>query len=228
MAVGPERSGSKLLADAILDHHGVEAFRYPLRLETMAEQLNAGMIDAGLFTTGVPSEALKRILADPAMRLLSVESQQVGRLGGGLSVTTFEDGTYGILLEGEPPVRTVATHSVLVTTADDPRIDVDRITRAIFEGADFLGIDGGPEALAEDLPSIPLHPEAVRYYQEVGFLPSPPQQVFGIEFALWVDWFRVTWQGLVILTILVGAYQGLLKLRRDRTTEVDPETWTAA
>ena len=72
--------------------------------------------------------------------------------------------------------------------------------------------------MATDLPSVPLHPEAEAYYQDSGLLPSPSPLFLNISLTLWVDWARFVGQGLLILVTLVGAYQGVIKLRRDRTT----------
>ena len=218
VAVGPERSGSRLLADTLLDRHDVNAIRQALPVATMVDQLGARQIDAALFAAAVPSEALQRVLADPTLQLLSVEPHRIVGLGGGLVITTIEAGTYGSQLDGELPIRTVGTQSVLVAMGDLPEDLVSRITRALFEGSDFLGIEGGPEALAVSLPSISLHPGALSYYQERSFLPSPPAQFLGITLALWLTWIRIVGQGLLIPVTLVAACQGLLKVRRDRTT----------
>ena len=216
VALGPDRSGSRLLAETILEHHGVTVQGQALPVGTMVEQLNAGQIDAGFFTAAVPSEALKRILADPTMRLLSVDPQKLTKLSGALTLMEIDAGTYGSQLVNEPSVKTVGTQSVLVTT-EDPRIDVGAITRAVFEGAGFLEIDGGTEALATNLPDIPLHPEAVAYYQQSGHLPYVPQ-FLGIALSLWLTWVRIVGGGLLIPAMLFAACQWILKIRRDRVT----------
>jgi hypothetical protein len=72
-----------------------------------------------------------------------------------------------------------------------------------------LGVEGGTDTLKEDLPSLKLHPGAAIYYRKAGFLPSPPR----------FRWLAPTYTTLAILVILIGAYNGLSALRRDRTTD---------
>ena len=182
VAVGPENSGSRLLAEAILDDHGLNVSRQVVSVGAMVDQLRAGQIDAGFFTETAPGSALASLLADPLMQLLSVESS--ANLGGTLTATTIEEGTYRNQLEGEAPIKTIGTQAVLLTT-NDPGIDIGQITRAIFEGAAFMGMDAG--ALALDLPSIPLHPAAKVYYEDNGYRPSQPETFVGLTFADWLD-----------------------------------------
>jgi hypothetical protein len=126
-------------------------------------------------------------------------------LGPALGVAKIEPGTYGAQLEGEPPIDTVTTWAVLVAHKDIPE-DVETITRAVFEGAAFLGISQTTEGMARNLPSLPIHPGARDYYEEAGLLPS------------WsVDWLTVAWRSLAILVMLAGACRGYLTMRRDAT-----------
>ena len=216
VALGPEGSGSRLLAETVLAHHGVTVRPQVLPVGMMVNQLHAGQIDAVFFTAAVPSEALKRILSDPTMRLLSVEPHKLTKLSGMLTLMEIDAGTYGNQLVNEPAVKTVGTQSVLVTT-EDPRIDVDAITRAIFEGARFLQIEEGAEALGTDFPGIPLHPQAVDYYERSGHLPYVPTAL-SIPLTLWLTWIRIVGQGLLIPVTLFAAVKGILKLRRDRAS----------
>ena len=210
VCLGPEKSGTRILAQAILMHHDVpldsveEVF---LSVPEMVHQLHGGEIDAGVFVGGVPSQALQTVLADDQFRLLSIDRRKMAKmLGPALRVSEISRGRYGCQPEGEPAVETIATRSVLVTREDLPRFDVGEITRVLFEGEGFLGIEGGAKTMALDLPSLPLHPAAVGYYREAGYLPKPTE----------IDWPQATYNSLAILVILLGGFQGLRKLRWDR------------
>ena len=213
VCLGPEKSGTRILAQAILMHHDVpldsveEVF---LSVPEMVHELHGGDIEAGVFVGGVPSQALQTVLADDQFRLLSIDRHKMARmLGPALRVSRILPGTYGCQPEGDPAVETIATRSVLVTRENLPQFDVGKITRVLFEGAAFLGID--EKTMAADLPSLPLHRAAEAYYQEASHLPSPPP--FG---ELLESWLGATWKGLAIIVILTAGYQGLLKLRRGR------------
>ena len=211
VSLGPEKSGTQILAQAILMHHDVplnsiEAVFLPI--PEMVDQMHGGDIDGAFFVESVPSAALKTLLADNRFRLLSIDRRKMARmLGGPLTISEIAPETYKCQPEGAPAVETIATKTALVTTEDlHSRFDVGRITKILFEGNAFLGVEGGAKAMAGDLPSLPLHPAAARYYQEAGHLPSPPP----------FDWSGVTWRSLASLVILIGGTQGLLKLRRDK------------
>ncbi|MEE8250174.1 MAG: TAXI family TRAP transporter solute-binding subunit [Gemmatimonadales bacterium] len=209
VCLGPPKSGTQVMAQALLDHHGVvpktELF---LSVPDMEARLHSGAIDAGFFFGHVPSEALNSLVNNDQFRLLSIDPGAVaGHLTSALTISTIEPGTYRAQREGEPAVDTVSTWAVLVTREDLP-FNVRQITEALFEGTAFLDIDGGVEIMARDLPSLPLHPAVAEYFRDEGIF--PPEPVF--------DWLTATWRSLAILVMLVAGYQGILKLRRDRTS----------
>ncbi len=208
VCLGPTRSGTQIIAQALLYHHGIvpkaELF---LSVPDMVARLHSGEIDAGFFFSHVPTEALKTIAHNDQFQLLSIDPGSVaGQLASALTVSHIEPGTYRAQREGERAIDTVSTWAVLVSRDDLP-FNVRQITKALFEGTAFLGIDGGVEIMARDLASLPLHPDAERYYQHAGYLPFRR-----------VDWLTVIWRSLAILVMLVAGYQGILKLRRDRTS----------
>jgi hypothetical protein len=208
VCLGPTKSGTQIIAQALLYHHGIvpkaELF---LSVPDMVARLHSGEIDAGFFFSHVPTEALKTIAHNDQFQLLSIDPGSVaGQLASALTVSHIEPGTYRAQREGERAIDTVSTWAVLVTREDLP-FNVGKITEALFEGTAFLGIDGGVEIMARDLASLPLHPDAERYYQQAGYLPFRR-----------VDWLAVIWRSLASLVILVGGYQGALRIRRDRTS----------
>jgi hypothetical protein len=207
VCVGPEHSGTRLLAEAILRHHGIEYNRLYLSVPDMVDRIRGGEIHAGFFVSHVPSEALKTLVHDPKNRLLAIDPRKMGGLlGSAIGLSKIESGTYGAQHDGEPAIETVATWAVLVTR-DDLTFDVESITRAVFGGAAFLGIAATEKGMARDLSSLPLHRDARQYYEKAGLLPAPIPP----------DWLGATWRSLTILAILAAAYQGLLTTRREAT-----------
>ena len=223
VCLGPENSGTQYLAQTILRLHEIDAVEQYLSVRAMVNRLNAGEIDAGFLAAGVPSEALRRVLADPGIRLLSVEPRKMTELGRALKLTTIEEQTYGCQLEGEPPIRTLETQAVLLMHQNASSAQVRDITRAIVDSVGFLGIEGGAHALARDLPSLPFHPAAKQYYQENEILPPGPNPWDGP-----LDLLKATWQLLAIAVLLLGGYKGLLTLRRDVITQQEARRILAA
>jgi TRAP transporter TAXI family solute receptor len=210
VCLGPRESGAQVIAQAILDHHEIRPRKLMhLSVPDMVERIHSGELDAGFFVSFVPSEPLKSLVDDERIRLLSIDTRKsVGLLNAGLRLSKIgPEAGYGSQLEGEHDVDTVATRAVLVARADLPVDDVWKITRALVDGAPLLGVEGGAEAMQTNLPGLPLHPGADEY---INPLPDPwtaPERLL-----------EANWKFLASLVILVGAWQGLLRLRRDRTS----------
>lgn len=227
VCLGPENSGTHAIAEAILRHHGIvrdEINASYLSVSDMVHRIHSGEIDAGFYVSGTPSQPAQTLLNDPELTLLRlgpVEQAQIVESAAFTPAVIKPDSAAAGLREGEPSIPTIATQAVLVTAEDLP-FDVKTITAAIFEGAAFLAIKGNAETedeaktrvrrMAEDLPSLPLHPDAREYYEEAGYLPVRET---------WVDqfiaWLTATWRTLTILVILVTAGGAFIKLKRDRT-----------
>lgn len=92
--------------------------------------------------------------------------------------------------------------------------DVKNITKAVFEGEVFLGIRGGAKAIAKNLSSLPLHPEAEAFYEEAGYLPQKPS----------FNWLRPMYYTVGILVVLAASLKALIAVKRDRAkSKVTPE-----
>jgi TRAP transporter TAXI family solute receptor len=234
VCLGPEHSGTRAIAEAVLEHHGILDGITPsyLIVPDMVHRLHSGEIDAGFIVSGLPSHAIETLLDDPRLRLLSLGARERAKI-----VESAPFGSVSIhpnKYASQPPneaIRTIATRAVLVTNADLP-FDVETITEAVFEGAAFLGIGGSAlevtapaittgeslqkrllRFMAQPLPSLPLHPGAKAYYERAGLLPHDPGFV-----DLFYDWLTATWRGLAVLLILVTGYIGFISLTRDRTS----------
>ena len=205
VSLGPPRSGTRVIAEALLRAHDAKP-REVLLLsvpDTLA-RLNSGEIDAGFFVSVVPNQAVRSAVNDERNRLLSIDSRKVGSLlGAALTVSRIEPDTYGCQLPGEPAVDSISTLAVLITTEDLP-YDVYAITRAVYEGAAYLGIEGGPKFMASRIESLPFHDDAEAYLKEAGVL-----------LAHRTDWLRILWQLFGISVVLAGGYGGALRIWRD-------------
>jgi TRAP transporter TAXI family solute receptor len=211
ICVGPERSGTRVLTQAILGHHGVEPEGMAcMPVSDMVDRLKTRHLDAGVFVSGEPSIAIQDLLADDEMCLVSVDATKIGTLTltAALNLATFDPRAhYRGLLDPDSRVHTISTRALLVTTTDIG-FDVEEITRAVYMGAGLLGIEGGEKAMAEPLPSLPSHEDAVGVYRDRGLWPTPEDRTVEILAA-----------GLSILVILVGAWRGSQILLHDRLVD---------
>jgi len=134
-----------------------------------------GNIDALNTAAGAPVGAMTRLQAaagDEAV-ILEFTEDQLARANGGLELWTFhvlEPGTYP---GQDEAIRTIAQPNFLAVNAAVDEDAVYRITRAIYENLPFLhNIHQATRAMAPEraltgLP-LPLHPGALRYYEEAG------------------------------------------------------------
>jgi TRAP transporter TAXI family solute receptor len=174
VSVGPDASGTALIADRILSTNGIDPHRdiqpAPLSLADSVTALEAGRIDAffwsgGLYTAGVTELAgrfpIRLIpLTDAATKLRSA-------YGSAYRVGTIPAGTYpGV----DSPVLTVAVPNLLIALATTPADLVERVVAALFDSASTLS--GGIPAVAQldrrvaiFTGAIPLHDGAAAYYR---------------------------------------------------------------
>ncbi|UCH61837.1 MAG: TAXI family TRAP transporter solute-binding subunit [Fidelibacterota bacterium] len=207
VCLGPEGSGTRILANAILTHHDIiPKSRILLPVADMVDRIHSEEIDAGFFVSYVPSIAVKTILDNVEIKLLSITPKKiVNMVGPALDMTEIPQHEYACQLEGETVVKTIETKAVLVARENMPQ--VEKVTMAIFEGEAFLDIDGGVETMKEDLPSIHLHPDARKYYQKAGYLPSKPP----------INWLQRVWYILTSTVIIIGGAKSLVEWRRHRS-----------
>ena len=220
VCLGSEQSGTQVVARVILKLHGIDSTLITpsfLSVPNMVSRLHSGEIDAGFFVGYVPTEAIQAPLNDDRFKILSLGPKERAQMMGTVfEASTIAPGTYLSQKEDEAAIQTIATRAVLVTTEDLPR-DVEKITKAILEGVVSLNVKGGAKVLAQELPSLPMHPDAKRYYQKMGYLPSKPPLQDRV-FAWFGYLLNNTWKFLASIVILVSGYQGLMKLRRDRNS----------
>jgi TRAP transporter TAXI family solute receptor len=216
VCLGPKDSGAQVIAKAILHHHRVRPKEeMHLSVPEMVSRFHNGEIDAGFFVSYIPSEVLKTIVNDEGIQFLSVDTGRVGGLLGAALRLDKIDKLYRAQHEGEPAIDTVSTHAVLIVEEDMQDDDVEAITKAILEGEAYLGVEGGGEAMAEELRSLLLHPGAKAAYQEKNLMPRPIPDL-DRAMGVWDEIFAVTWRGLAILVILAAGYQGFIRFLRDR------------
>lgn len=140
-----------------------------------AEALQNGQVKGISTPAGVPVGAISQLMASAgdAVTLLNFTEEQLAMADGGRNLWTpypIPAGTYPGQTED---VMTIAQPNFLATNADIPEEHVYLLTKTIYENLPFLqAIHPATKAMAIEsaiagLP-LPLHPGAVRYYQEVG------------------------------------------------------------
>lgn len=183
VSLGKKNSGTIGSNTVILENLGLDAEKdYDLihvGYGPSADALQNGQIAGFGIPAGVPASAVTRAFASMGdkVTLLGFTEEQAQKADGGLGLWT----PYLITADSYPglekDVMTIAQPNFLAVRADVDEEAVYQITKTLYENLPFLNaIHKATKAMSLDkalagLP-MPLHPGALRYYQEVGLTVS--------------------------------------------------------
>ena len=179
MALGRQNSGTIGSNRTILSGFGVDIEAdYELVFGgygPSAEALQNGQVKGVGTPAGVPVGAVSQLMATAGDRvtLLGFTDAQMAAADGGRGLWTPYTIAAGTYPGQEADVQTIAQPNFLATSADLPDEHVYELTKAIYENLPFLqAIHPATKVMSIEsaiagLP-LPLHPGALRYYQEVG------------------------------------------------------------
>ncbi len=173
---GPIESNRLLLSHLGIDADSSFDLAF-LNYRQSAEALSQGRIKAMSTPIRPPAPHIQSVLDGAGGRhaLLTFTDEQIAKADGGLGLWTpyvIPAATYP---GQDQDIQTVAKSNLLVAREDVDDEVVYQITKVMFENLDFLrGIHDAMYETSLDralvgMP-IPLHPGALRYYQEVGLL----------------------------------------------------------
>ncbi|WP_048600246.1 TAXI family TRAP transporter solute-binding subunit [Rubeoparvulum massiliense] len=175
VAVGDQGSGAEVNARQILEAHGItyDDIRVEyMKFGTATEGIQDGNIDAGFITAGTPTAAVEQLKVSKKIRLISLDPQAIDKLTTDYpyyTPFTVEKDLYGM----DEDAQTLAVQAMLIASNSMSEEDVYQITKAMFEHVDefakahqrsgsYITLDSAQEGL-----SVPLHPGAKRFYDEV-------------------------------------------------------------
>ncbi|MGY6634571.1 MAG: TAXI family TRAP transporter solute-binding subunit [Alkalilacustris sp.] len=176
-SVGAPGSGNEVNTRSVLAANGitfddlgaVERLNY----NETADGMRDGHIAAGLWAATAPTSSIMSLAASRDLRLIGLSDDEVAAImahdAAFVPFTLPADLYPGM----DAPVQTVALANAMVTHADMDEELVYQVTRAMHENFEFLVsvhpsmADMTPEFAVSTLP-IPLHPGALRFYEEAG------------------------------------------------------------
>jgi TRAP transporter TAXI family solute receptor len=171
---GTEGSGRHIFAGLGIEPDKDFTTEY-LGYNPSVDAMQDGRIAGANIPAGVPVSAITQMyamLGDKAT-VLDVTDEQLATINGDIELWTrfvIPPDTY----PGQTkPIKTIAQPNLLVATNDLDEETVYKITKTIYENLPFLNnIHAATKAMAIEkaiagMP-MPLHPGAVKYYQEVG------------------------------------------------------------
>ncbi len=175
VSVGAPGSGTEVNAQIILDANGItydDIDAQRLNFNETADALANGDIDAGFWSVGAPTSSILNLSTTHDIAILELsgdEFDSVMAVQPLFARTTLMAGTY----EGVPDTSVLGAANVMTVSSAMDEDLVYAITRAIFENIDDLrAIHPAANQTTVDFTlsatPIPLHPGAIRYYEETG------------------------------------------------------------
>jgi len=176
VSLGAPGSGTTISAEALLQANGVDVSELNVQrldFNETAAALRDGQIDAGFWSVGPPTSSILDLATTRDIRIVPLTEEEIAaaqELDPSYTPYTLRAGTYpGV----DEDVLTLSTPNVLIVNEEMDEELAYQITKVLFEHVDELR-DIHPAAndttveFSLDSTPIPLHPGALRYYEEVG------------------------------------------------------------
>ncbi|MEU1038753.1 TAXI family TRAP transporter solute-binding subunit [Streptomyces sp. NPDC005551] len=181
VAVGPDGSGVRLIADHVLEAAGLDPRKdiepLPYGIKTMPQQLRQHRIDAFFWSGGLPTSAVETLSRHFAIKLVPLEDDVIEALQAQKSpsrhyrAAVLPATAYPKAQRGSP-VQTVAVANLLITREDMDTELTEELTRVVIDSRDSIGLEVHAAQLVDLRTALytdplELHEGAQRYYRSV-------------------------------------------------------------
>ncbi|WP_281888450.1 TAXI family TRAP transporter solute-binding subunit [Paenibacillus sp. YYML68] len=178
VSVGSPGSGTEANARQILEAYGItfdDMGTERLSFGDSAKKIQDGQLDAAFITAGAPTAAVNELAATKGVRILTLDKEGVKKLIDKYPFYVEQTIAASTYPKQDAEVTTVAVKAVLTVRAELAEGLVYDMTKALYENTDALVAINtkAKEMKAEDAVkgiSIPLHPGALKYYKEKGYV----------------------------------------------------------
>ena len=178
--VGNPGSGTRAAMDEYLASSGGKISDFGLAAELKADEHGAALcdnkIDGFFYGVGHPSANIQDPITTCGAKLVPMTGPAVDKLVKANSYYAKVNIPGGLYAGHPNPTPTYGVLASFVTSAKVPDVAVFELVKAVFENFDefkklhpaFVGLD--PKNMIKDGLSAPLHPGAVKYYKEKGWM----------------------------------------------------------
>lgn len=178
--IGNPGSGTRAAMDQLLTAMGWKASDFSLAAELKADEHGPALcdnkIDAFFYGVGHPSANIQDPIVTCGAKLVPLTGPAVDKLVADAPYYAKVDIPGGLYAGNPNPTPTYGVLATLVTSAKVPDATVYELVKAVFENFDdfkklhpaFAHLD--PKKMVKDGLSAPLHPGAVKYYKEKGWM----------------------------------------------------------
>jgi len=176
VSIGAPGSGTEVNTAAILEANGItydDIDEQRLNFNETADALANGDIDAGFWSVGAPTSSIMNLATTQDITIISLTEEELAAAKGAhdtFAATTLKGGTY----TGVDEDKTVLGIPNVLTVSSEMSDDLAyEITKAMFENiAELQAVHpAANQTTVEftlDATPVPLHPGALRYYEETG------------------------------------------------------------
>ena len=176
VSIGAPGSGTEVNAAAILNANGItydDIDEQRLNFNETADALANGDIDAGIWSVGAPTSSIMNLATTNTIVLIALSEAEMAAaqaVDPVFAMTSLPGGTYeGVTND----TAVLGVPNVLVVSSDMSDDLAYAITRAMFEQIEALrAVHPAANETSVEFTMlatpIPLHPGAVRYYEEIG------------------------------------------------------------
>lgn len=175
VSVGAPGSGTEVNAQIVLEANGItydDIDEQRLNFNETADALANGDIDAGFWSVGAPTSSILNLATTQSIVVLELSEDEFAAAMGAQPLfarTAIAEGTY----EGVPETSVIGVANVMTVSTEMSEDLAYEVTKAIFENIeDLRAIHPAANQTTIDFTMsatpIPLHPGAIRYYEEAG------------------------------------------------------------
>ena len=176
VSVGAPGSGTEVNAAAVLSAAGMsyeDIEEQRLNFNETADALGNGDIDAGFWSVGAPTSSILNLATTNSIKMVTLSDEQIAATQAAeplFAKTTLAGGIYtGV----DEDVTVLGVPNVLIASTAMSDDLAYAITKAMFENiADMQAIHPAANQTTVEFTMaatpIPLHPGAIRYYEEIG------------------------------------------------------------
>lgn len=178
--VGNPGSGQRATTEVVMDAFGMTMDDFSLAAELkgseMAQALCDGKIDAMIYTIGHPAAAITEAATTCDVELVSVAGAPIDKLVADNPYYRTATVPAGMYKGTDQDVTTFGVGATFITSADVPDEVVYTVVKAVFDNFDdFKALHPAfknlkEEEMIKDGLSAPLHPGAIKYYKERGWM----------------------------------------------------------
>jgi TRAP transporter TAXI family solute receptor len=178
--IGNPGSGTRASMDVLLGAMGWTVADFGLAAELKADEHGAALcdnkIDAFYYGVGHPSANIQDPITTCGAKLVSLTGPAVDKLVAEAPYYAKVDIPGGLYSGNPDPTPTYGVLATFVTSTKVPDAVVYELVKAVFDNFDefkklhpaFANLD--PQRMIKDGLSAPLHPGAVKYYKEKGWM----------------------------------------------------------